>query len=117
MAWRCATEKVATPRRPARRLASMPNNGFGNDPRLPWIRASVTAIVMSVGIVVKLQSHSGNRVIGARYDEEAVVVELLVGYRDKGLMLAAVMPIQHPMRTPPWQDRGPGCFPHPSPGR
>src|SRR5260370_23305131 len=78
----------------------MPNDGLGYDPRLLEIRASVAAVVMGVRIVVELQSHAGDRVVRTGHDEETVVVELLVGYRDKGLVLASVVPVQHAVRQP-----------------
>ena len=100
MAWRCATEKVATPKRPARRLARMPDHRFGDDPGLLGIRAGISTIVVRIGQIVEFQAHAGDGVVGAGYDEEPIVVELLVRDRDQRLMLAAIVPVEHPVRKP-----------------
>jgi hypothetical protein len=75
---------------PARCLARVTDYGFRNNPCLLGICAGVSAIVVRVRKIVKLQTHAGDGVVRAGNDEEPIVVELLVRHRDKRLMLAAV---------------------------
>src|SRR6185437_14908790 len=40
----------------------------------------------------------GYGVVGTWHNKKLIVVKLLIRYRDEGLMPAAVVPVQHPMR-------------------
>lgn len=78
----------------------MPYHRFSHDPGFLGIRPRISAIVVRIGQMVEFQAHAGNGVVGAGYDEQPIVVELLVRNRDQRLMLTAVVPVEHPMREP-----------------
>lgn len=79
-------------------VAGMSDDRLRNNLGLDHVGARSARIEDAVCDVMEAQPHARFGSVGARNDEQIVFVELPVADRDSRLVLAAIMPAQHPHR-------------------
>src|SRR6185437_10156091 len=75
------------------------DNCFRDNLSLDGIGRGVPAVEYPVPYKIELQPHAGIAGVGARHDEELVVVKLAVRHGDQRLVTAPVVPAQHAARN------------------
>src|SRR3546814_729674 len=68
-------------------FARVADHRLGNMPRLVNVGPRAATDVVGILQEIELQPHPRDRIIGARYDEELVLVEFAVRHRDYRLVL------------------------------
>jgi hypothetical protein len=79
-------------------IARVRDDRLRHDPRLHHVSPRGTSVEHALRDAVEAQAHARFRRVGTGHDEQLVLVELAVADRDQRLVLAAVMPAQHPHR-------------------